>query len=266
MIEFLLFLVTPFFSDRKGHNRKNTLTVSQKKMGRNRVVAIARDEEVMADVKTAAPLLGSFADVWESRQTSEIVLDELKKDESPESPSDSITPRSALNHPLRVVRRNPYSVTSPIVDVYTCSCDDCRGYAGRNSASAPVESEQQAAEEFDVEPAAVDPAIDPSDLSVYVTPEQYTMFMPPPPPRCDTATILAYGGTQEAEKLVTQLMIRWYSKVTEVQAFFLAEEHYCPQPDAQYPFQLWCEDVNKWWTKMFSHCQRKPMQTHGGYW
>lgn len=229
-------------------------------MGRNRVVAIARDEEVMADVKNAAPLLGSFADVWESRQTSEIVLDELKKDAVNECASDSVTPRSA-SHPLRVVRRNPYSVTAPIVDVYTCACDECRAYTGRATASAEPE---QISEEYVEETA--DPAIDPSDLSVYVTPEQYTLFMPPPPPRCDTATILSYGGTTDAEKLVTQLMIRWYSKVTEVQMYFLSEENYCPQPDAQYPFQLWCEDINKWWTKMFSQCQRKPMQTHGGYW
>eukprot|EP01084_Bolivina_argentea_P055881 102363_1 len=78
--------------------------------------------------KNRAPVLGSFADVWESRQTSEIIMDELKKDaeeeeeeDMPRTPSDA----SSAAHPQLITCHNPYSLTEPMMNIYVCQCEDC---------------------------------------------------------------------------------------------------------------------------------------------
>ena len=204
--------------------------------------------------KDCVPLLGSFADVWECRQTSDIIMDELKKEEEEEQhleetvSSATGTPRDP--HPQRIVSRNPYSLSEPVTNLYTCFCVEC----------SQQKSSRMGSQEY-----SVDVKHECNEgLALYKTPEIPSAFMPPPPPRPDTAAIIAYGGALNAIEIFRQLLFRWYRKTCEVQHYFVSENDMCPfEPHAT---TQWCQHMNTWWTKNFSHLQRKPQASHGGIW
>jgi len=83
-------------------------------------------------------------------------------------------------------------------------------------------------------------------------------FMPPAPPRLDTCDVLFACGADNADTIVYMMMTRWYTKVCQIQHFFVSDEAHCPEPRPDgYSFGEWCQLANDWWKKNFAHLQKK---------
>lgn len=241
------------------------------------------------------PVLGSFTDVWELRQESDILLEDAveKKPECqagnehdfyfmdsyqspavetlPQQPPQQISSDDSCGmdvHNRRVYCYNPYSLTQPMVPIYSCPCDSCSGQGSPSESVqqhtrstsyeyAPEESlplsEHQVKQEGEEQEGML-------PESTYVSP-----FMPPPPPRIDTCDVLFACGTSNADVVVYELTMRWFAKVCRVQHFFVAETEGCPEPSpAEYTFGEWCQKVSTWWAAHFEHMQKKPQPTFTG--
>jgi len=199
--------------------------------------------------------LGAFADVWEMRQESDIILDDgaeknhFDDDAAADAGGDD-------SHACKVVRYNPYSLDAPVTDLFVCVCMECSG-SGNNSKHA---DEYAAADDDDVAMGEEEEA------AVEVSP-----FMPPPPPRPDTFDVLSACGAEDADAVIYQLMMRWFTRVAAVQRYFLAAgDEPCPEPAPEhYDFKEWCEMVNAWWFANFEHRQKKQQpapQRHQSFW
>lgn len=95
--------------------------------------------------------------------------------------------------------------------------------------------------------------------------EPTTHFMPPPPPRADTESILAMCGTINASETMHHMMHRWYAKLATVQHLFVGEELLmCPSPDVFEHTAGWCEAANGWWAMCFKEMQVKKCQPFTG--
>lgn len=96
-------------------------------------------------------------------------------------------------------------------------------------------------------------------------------FMPPPPPSLQTKATLERNGSFDVETFVYHTMMRWYTKVQNVEAYFVPESDLCPSPDLnQGSFDDWCKATNDWWYRHFEFAQLKPhayfqASTNGGY-
>lgn len=130
--------------------------------------------------KEPTPLLGSWADVWSSRQASEIIIEDAEKDaankalaaaEQEPQPSDADTAMSpaasfssegsgapledaARLHARHVYRHDPYGTEAARTDIFVCTCTAC--VTAHVEAHAEIERRRAAAR---VPPyALIDPA------------------------------------------------------------------------------------------------------------
>lgn len=197
-----------------------------------------------------APLMGSFADMWGVRQESDIILEDgmHKRHNAGEDQSDDV------DHTIRVLQHNPYSLTNPLTQLYSCTCGHC---------SAPETVISRPAGEV-----AADPHYVTEDAAI--VDDTLSRFMPPPPPRVDTYDVLAACGAVDPDTVVYQMMVRWYSKTSRAQTLFDVDCP-CPSPSpAEYSFVEWCTMVNEWWYRNFEHRQKKQHRSiashHGPQW
>lgn len=205
------------------------------------------------EVKVVAPILGSFADLWESRQESDIIYEENidnKKqrlfhqvDEAPAV--HDIAAVEAHQHIQKVTCHNPYSLAEPVLQVFACQCPECNHM---QSFMVPEEEEM-----YYEEPMPV-----------------VSRFMPPAPPRLDTYDVIAACGAENPDSIIYNMMVRWFAKVSQVQMYFVPEGEECPPPQPEeYDFATWCQMTNSWWMKHFEHRQKKVhvnRHSHNGVW
>jgi len=272
------------------------------------------------------PVMGSFTDLWGERQASDYILeDAVGKAETtdyfvePQQQQDAAATAAGVCyneqqpteqahhftnyyssqhypqqqqqlyvHAKKIVAHDPYSLVTPVKDVFTCGCDSCIGQYRNNTHNnngnctmevstssnsesyqalsyqeetpSPTESSQAAA----VSNSIVALVSMPSTCLDHMSEEEMSVilarFMPPPPPRVDTIDILTACGTPEADVVVYHLMMRWFAKATAGQSYFISrEEDFCPAPKpAEYGFVEWCDKVSQWWFKHFEHLQKRP--------
>lgn len=190
------------------------------------------------------PVMGSFADMWGVRQESDIILEDgmQKRLNGGESQSDD------MDHTIRVLQHNPYSLTNPLTQVYSCTCGHC---------SAPATVKTHLAD------TAADPHYVTEDGAAVE--ETLSRFMPPPPPRVDTYDVLAACGAVDPDTVVYQMMVRWFSKTERAQTLFDVDCP-CPSPSpSEYSFAEWCTMVNEWWYRNFEHRQKKQHRSAAGH-
>lgn len=183
------------------------------------------------------PVMGSFPEVWEGRQASDIVLEDAAFKSKSIAPVDEginsyDCPATSLSneHTMRIRLHNPYSLTQPLTEVYSCTCGMCANGDVNSSYDIPVEL--------------------PCEMPI-------SKFMPPAPPRLDTYDVIVACGAVDPDTIVYNMMMRWYNKASKAQSAFNLESE-CPPPSpAEYSFAEWCEMVNAWWFKNFEHRQKK---------
>lgn len=189
--------------------------------------------------------MGSFADMWGVRQESDIILEDgIQK----RLQTETALQQDDIDHTMRVLQHNPYSLTNPLTEVYTCTCGHC------NLHSKP----------------AADYFVDPHYVTEDVLEEGVvSRFMPPPPPRVDTYDVIAACGAVDPDSVIYQMMMRWYSRVLKSQVQFDVDAA-CPSPSpSEYTFSEWCSMVNDWWYRNFEHRQKKQHRSapaHQGHW
>jgi hypothetical protein len=188
------------------------------------------------------PVMGSFPEVWEGRQASDIVMEDVTFKPKPFATNvevEYVSPNpihtdddASADHTTRIRLHNPYSITEPLTEVYSCTCGVCN-YV-ETSAPADNSYEEEIAFEMPV-----------------------SKFMPPAPPRIDTYDVIVACGAADPDTVIYNMMMRWYAKVAKVQSAFHPESD-CPPPSpTDYSFADWCEMVNQWWFKNFEHRQKK---------
>lgn len=189
-----------------------------------------------------APVMGSFAEVWEGRQASDIVLEDVTfKPKNNTHVNVDYMPVDPINmddheHTTRIRLHNPYSITEPLTEVYSCSCGMC------NHVNTDDSAQQQQFTEV-------------ADEETYEMP--ISKFMPPAPPRIDTYDVIVACGAADPDTIIYNMMMRWYGKVAKAQAAFNPESE-CPPPSpTDYTFAEWCEMTSQWWIKNFEHRQKK---------
>jgi hypothetical protein len=181
-------------------------------------------------VVTEAPALGAFADMWNVRQESDMILEEDLKTQK--SRLDNIAetaerPEGELPHTVKVAVHNPYSMRNPVTTVFVCHCDAC-------------------------EPRGLQEGTLPGEYY-----EEVSRFMPPPPPRMDTYDVIMACGAHDPDTAVYEMMMRWFRKTSNAQHQFPIDDQ-CPGPNPEgYDFAQWCERANGWWRRNFEHMQRK---------
>jgi hypothetical protein len=216
------------------------------------------------------PVLGSFADLWEMRQTSDILLEDttdkkLYEEGEEQQVAPCYDPHTGYYvHPMRVTTHNPYSLSDPIYSVYMCHCEACQSMGSSQSDGSEqcLYREQVIIEQV--------PQPQPEQL----VEEPVSVFMPPPPPRLDTADVLAACECPDAVELVFSMMQRWYVRAARAQSYFVAEADFSPAPTEGATTEdhvEWCRSINQWWYNHFEHRQKKQFvprahQGHNGYW
>jgi len=204
-------------------------------------------------LKYPTPLMGSWADVWESsRQSSEIVLEEdnLK--------SEQINSTEINGHVISMTRHNPYSCQEAVLEVFHCACCDCSPqHCGcmQGSASDMSNGVSESSNSFETSYNYID--VQPVSL------ENLSSFMPPPPPPPVTSQVFSVEG-QEA--LHYHIVMRWYSKLRSVQQYFVSPTEICPPPNTlMYNFSEWCELIHQWWMHHFEFAQLPQKFKPGKY-
>jgi hypothetical protein len=251
----------------------------------------------------AAPLpaFGSFPDVWEARQDSDVLLDdalgtkastaifiheEADAQQQQQQLDESFHPLTPEHKSVRGFRHNPYSLTETLKEVEACFCSACTSPATTprrpSNAMEPLPSQEyyslsaeqpsSGAASFDLCAAAEETVVAPpppsfaeATLPISLPPPTSFRFMPPPPPRMDTCDVLHACGCPDADGAVYVIMTKWYAKVLQVQQYFLPESDFCPPPaPEEYTFGDWCAQANEWWTYHFANMQKKVFTGRGG--
>lgn len=228
---------------------------------------------------------GSFADVWEARQDSDVLLEDglgnkaattIFDDgqnaypEYQEQQQQQELP-SPQHQSIRGFCHNPYSLTEPVKEVVACYCSACSSPAisprramtfdstGSAEHMTPEHSFNSNSNSFQQQDVAL-------ELPVAVEAPFSIRFMPPPPPRMDTCDVLHACGCPDADSVVYNLMTKWFAKVQQIQGYFLPETEFCPLPSPnQYTFGEWCLKANEWWSLHFANMQKKPVPQRRQY-
>ena len=216
--------------------------------------------ECYALEETAAvgPVIGSFSDVWEARQDSDVLLDGTCDREKKSCNPPQVYEGVAAGAAIVAFCHNPYSLTHPVVECIISSASSAQGafshiinaHEADRTISPPTATTTSAGEVVD--------ASSPS----YVA----SRFMPPPPPSIATREMLLRdsNSSRGAELFVYNLVTRWYARVLVTQHQFIQDPScLCPAPDpSQFSFEEWMDLVNKWWQWNFAHLQKKQQTFH----
>ena len=217
-----------------------------------------------AEEANMAPVYGSFADVWEARQDSDVLLEDALGQKAStaifvhqdDDENEQDMSYGDQHFGIKAFCHNPYSLTQPVTEVVVCLCDTCT--SGATTPRATTFESALSSEFMTPEPTYSDSTTAMPLLAS--APPMTVRFMPPPPPRMDTCDVLHACGCPDADSAVYMMMTRWYAKVAEVQYHFVAEQDLCPGPNPdEYTFGEWCQKANEWWTKTFSHMQKKTV-------